>query len=459
MIANMPSAPRIAIVDDEASITNSFADYFSDEFDVLQITDPKAAISALDDHIQVAVVDERMPGMSGIELLCHLRKHRPKITRILLTAHEEYLASAINTARIFHYVEKPPDLGALRRVLHEAVREYQVREKGEQELHRAERERDQLVAQKRELLKHDLGFSTIIHKSTAMENLIQRARKTVDKLSNVLIHGETGTGKGALARAIHYEGVTRAVFHSVNIATLTGDTFRSEMFGSVRGAFTGAQDRAGYFETADKGTLFLDEIGELPQDHQVMLLTVLEDKRFARVGSTKTLNSDVRIIAATNKDLTKAVRNRSFREDLYHRLAQFEVTIPPLRERPEDIPALIELFLARHRRGMSPDTVAALCHYEFPGNVRELESAITTASDQCEDNLIQLHDLPDRVRAPYRSEDRGGNRQSLEDRMTDFAAGEIRKALSQMQTQKEAAELLGITPEWLRRLKKRYRIP
>jgi DNA-binding NtrC family response regulator len=447
------------MVDDDKLVTRSFANSFSDAFDLIQVNSPDLAMQAMDESVQVAVVDERMPGKSGIELLCELKQKWPNIIRILITGHQgQVLVSAINRARIFHYIAKPPDPVEVRQVLTEAVGEYQLREKGQQELVRLRRGRDVLLTQKASLLKRDYGFGAMIGKSKALTEVLEKAGRVVDEDISVMIKGENGTGKDLLARAIHYEGETRTTYHSVNMGAFREESlFRSEMFGTVPGAFTGAIDRAGHFEKAHNGTLFLNEIGTLPMDLQAVLLQAVDERIFCRVGSTKAIEINVRLVTATNEDLLLKVANGQFRQDLYYRLCQFELKLPSLRDRLEDLPLLVSSFLEgiSFRKGsriaLSADAMTKLQSYDFPGNVRQLNWAIERAAVLCRNSTIELDDLPDEIR--FLSVAASG-RSRLEQRELEAGCDEIRAVIRETKTYREAAAKLGMSEKglYLRRI-------
>jgi len=445
--------PRIAIVDDEESQTRSFAKEFGNEFDIIQINSPDKALSAIDRSVSVAIVDECMGAVSGIDVLSRLRTKHPDIIRVLITGYgDEYLAHAINKARIFHYVQKPFDTNELRTVMHEAVREFGLRHWGQEQLRRFEQERGVLTAHpaSRAVLRETLGFSTIIGQSKAITELIEKARRVATQSISILIDGETGTGKDVFARAIHYES-DRPHIHAINCGLLANEQLaRAELFGVAKGAFTDAVPGPGLCELADGGTLFLDEIAELPLGVQPMLLTFLDRGEFTRVGSNALTSTKVRVIAATNKNLQEEVDARRFREDLYYRLKRVQLRLPPLRERPEDIPFLVDHFVQRDdRKGsftFAAETLAILRQHPFRGNVRELQSVIELALLECDGTVIQPSHLPKDLRAPFET----SPKTTLAQERVDFECEKIRQALATTRTQEEAAAKLGMTSRWLR---------
>lgn len=376
--------PRIAIVDDDRLVVNMFAAQFSDEFEILKITQPATALDVIDDSVMVAIVDERMDGIAGTDVLALLREQRPLVTRILLTAHAslECLSKAINEAEVRHFIDKrrgtSRDWDAyMRGVLRDAVAASRSR-------NREETRRDLMTASAAS------GFSHLVGRSSSLSQVVSVAKRIANSEIPVLIQGETGTGKELMARAIHFEGArSRNVFLALNCANFDRELVASELFGHTKGAFTGAHsDKKGYLELADAGTIFLDEIGDMPLEVQANLNRFLDDGEFRRLGepTTKPRYSNVRIIAATHMDLMEAIRQKRFREDLYFRLSSCCLRLPPLRERVGDIPLVAGHLLARacarnHRPPvrLTDSAVRLLESYHFPGNVRELRAIIELA--------------------------------------------------------------------------------
>jgi len=256
----------------------------------------------------------------------------------------------------------------------------------------------------RQELKSIYGPQNIVGDHPGMRKVIELIHQVAGTKATVLIKGESGTGKELVARAIHYESDRSSKpFVVINCAAIPSNLLESELFGHEKGAFTGAvKAKRGRLELADKGTLFLDEIGEMPRELQVKILRVLEEQKFQRVGGTQDVEVDNRIIAATNKDLKQAVEAEAFRDDLYYRLNVFTIPIPPLRERKEDIPLLVEHFLAKHREafkkkvgGVSEPALQRLMNYSWPGNVRELENALVRALVLCHSDCLEIEDLPE----------------------------------------------------------------
>ncbi|MBU1712610.1 MAG: sigma-54 dependent transcriptional regulator, partial [Proteobacteria bacterium] len=309
-------------------------------------------------------------------------------------------------------------------------------------------------------------IGNIVGRSTKMIELYNLIDSISESRANVLILGETGTGKSLIANAIHFSSIYRkGPFIHVNCAALPENLLESELFGHVRGAFTGAvNDRQGRLELAQKGTLFLDEIGELSIAMQAKLLNVVEEKRFERVGGTKTINVDVRIISATNKDLKEAIRNGAFREDLFYRLNIIPINVPSLRERTEDIPILVEYFKDKFNirsskkiKSMSSEVIDVFLKYSWPGNIRELESAIEYAAIHCKHNHIELDNLPPSYLAGIDQEIIKHSLLSHHNSIDPIGFEKLQKALEESRWNKtETANRLNISRTTLWRMMKKY---
>src|SRR5437764_4592000 len=369
----------ILVVDDEKSQREILEMILSGEgYDVTTASSGEAALKfAKDRRFDLALTDLKMTGMDGIELLQHLLAQDSSIIVILLTAHGS-IDSAKDALRrgAFDYLQKPYD----RDTLLETIR--------------------------RALKKLDALDVEIVSASPEMEAVKKMILKVARSSSPVLIRGESGTGKELIARSIHNQSqrVTE-MFQAVNCAAINENLLESELFGHEKGSFTGAHaEKKGLFEVADRGTLFLDEIAELDVGIQAKLLRALQERKIRRVGGTRELPIDVRVIAATNRDLRAMVADGRFRDDLYYRINVLSIDVPPLRERREDIPVLIDYFLKKHTRntsrlvrGLTPETRKMMMDYSWPGNVRQLESAIERAILLCEGDMITPEDLPTEV--------------------------------------------------------------
>jgi len=339
----------------------------------------------------VVLTDLKMPDLNGIELLSEILKLQPSPLVVLMTAHGT-IDSAVEAMRkgAFDYLTKPLEKDELLLVLRRAM------------------ERTHLVRENRmlhEQLRDRFRVENIVGAHGSMQDVFRMVHKVAASTSTVLIYGESGTGKELVARALHHESDRRGrPFYAVNVAALPESILEAELFGHEKGAFTGAEMRKiGLFEQASGSTLFLDEVGDLKRDLQVKLLRALQEREILRVGGTERIRIDVRIVAATNQELERAVREGRFREDLYYRLNVIPIVLPPLRDRRTDIPLLVDHFLAKYAgsrsRGVSEDALKTLMAYDWPGNVRELESVIERALLLGEGELIVPADLPASLRS------------------------------------------------------------
>jgi len=378
-------SPRTLVVDDESSIRRILQAVLTRSGHTVTTAENGArALEHLTEGVfDLVVTDLRMPGIGGMELLSWCVQHIPGVPVVILTAFGS-VDSAVEAIKLgaFDYITKPFDQQDLRLVLDKAL---------------AHRRRTC-----RNLHAEAGGCHALIGQTPGMRQVYDLITKVAASPTTVLLQGESGTGKELVARALH-EHSTRAKgpFIHVNCGAIPANLFESELFGYERGAFTGAVcAKPGRFELADGGTILLDEISELPKDMQVKLLLVLQERTFERVGGLKTLTVDARVIAATNTDLAAAVRAGQFREDLYWRLNVVPIRIPPLRERVEDIPLLVEHFIARFNQrlgrtvtGVSAEAMTALLAAPWPGNVRELENVLERAVLLAESDMLQASDL------------------------------------------------------------------
>jgi DNA-binding NtrC family response regulator len=400
----------------------------------------QARDAARREAFDIALTDLKMPEMSGLELLRELLKLQPAPCVILMTAHGT-IDSAVEAMRrgAFDYLTKPLEKDELLIVLRRAM------------------ERSQLVRENRmlhEQLRDRFRLDNIVGAHGSMQEVFRIVHKVAASNSTVLIYGESGTGKELVARALHYASERRSQpFYALNIAALPESILEAELFGHEKGAFTGAEARkVGLFEQASGSTLFLDEVGDLKRDLQVKLLRTLQEREILRVGGTERIRVDVRIVAATNRDLERDVRDGRFREDLYYRLNVIPIVLPPLRERRTDIPLLAEHFLKKYQgarpRGLDEQALKILMAYDWPGNVRELESVVERALLLGDSERIEPRDLPAAVRAGV-SSPRTPMDLEIPDAGIDLEAVErslILKALHKAQGNvTRAARLLGLT--------------
>jgi DNA-binding NtrC family response regulator len=338
----------------------------------------------------VALLDLRMPGMSGLELLGRLKGLWPELEALMLTAHGS-IETAIQAMRqgAYDYLTKPFRMADLEVHVQKAYEKVRL----------ARRERQWV-----EQLRYESPRYRLVGSSAAMQRVLRLIEKVAPTDSTVLVRGASGTGKELVARAVHLNSARRErPLVTINCAALQETLLESELFGHEKGAFTGAvQAKAGLFEVAEGGTLFVDEVAEMAPGLQAKLLRVLEDGHYRRVGGTQEAHADVRVIAATNKPLEDEIKAGRFREDLYYRLAVLTIDLPPLRERPQDIPELIEHFLTTRpvgpvRSRIEPEAVAALSRYGWPGNVRELANVLERAQILAENHVITPDDLPESI--------------------------------------------------------------
>ena len=367
----------IVIADDETNIRRVLEAVFTKEgYNVISAENGKAAINAVSENpdVDVVISDLIMPDMNGVEVLEAVKQINPSISVLMITAHGT-IKSAVDAMRLgaFDYITKPFDMDEIKVVVKKAI------------------ERNQLITENRELrqqLKTRYRFDNIVGNSGKMQDVYRLVERVADSRATVLIRGESGTGKELIARALHFNSPrANKSFVPVACIALAETILESELFGHEKGAFTGAiGTKMGRFEAADGGTLFLDEIGDIPGNVQMKLLRVIQEREFERVGGLKTIKVDVRLITATNQDLENAVKEGKFREDLYYRLQVVQINIPPLRDRKEDIPPLVEHFINMYAgengkaiKFASPEALEMMMAYNWPGNVRELENTIERA--------------------------------------------------------------------------------
>jgi two-component system response regulator HupR/HoxA len=467
----------ILIVDDERAIVATFTLNFEDDFTVFGATNGREAFEIVTrEPIAVLVADQRMPDMHGVEVIRQSLEVRPDLVPIVLTGYTDMdaLVRAVNLGRIFRYIAKPWDRDELELTIRRAIETVDLVRRnttlmGENarlvtELQRAN---ERLVQENRYLKSRDAGtLGEILGRSPAIEAVRDRARRVAaSATTTVLIEGPTGTGKELLARSIHYEGPrAEKLFVAMNCGASTESLLESELFGYRKGAFTGAMaDKKGLFEIADGGTIFLDEIGEASSAFQVQLLRVLQDGEIRPVGATRPVKVDVRVVAATNRDLKDEVEAGRFRADLYYRLAVMTLRVPPLTERREDIALLVDHFLARHCHGLGLATpkltagaLAALRTHEFHGNVRELSNLVERAlllADPGEP-ITEAHLFDRHPAAPPPGENGEG---AFYDQVRAFERELIVQALARNDGSKTtAAKDLGVSYRWLLKLLKRH---
>lgn len=445
----------ILLVEDEASSRKGLTQFLQSlEFDVITATDGKEAFEAFKkEDPDLVISDIRMPEMDGVTLLEKIKAESPSAKVILLTAYGS-VEDAVKAMKkgAFYYLTKPVNLEELEFLVKKAFSS-----------HRLEEENKEL---RQELFRERYDQGNLIAQSPKMKELL----KTVDKIAasnaSVLIEGESGTGKELIARRIHDLGPrSQQPFIAVHCAALTETLLSSELFGHEKGAFTGATDRKkGRFERAHGGSLFLDEIGEISKETQVKLLRVLQEGEFERVGGTKTIKVDVRLIAATNKTLLDEVRQQRFREDLYYRINVIYLKAPPLRERKEDIAPLVDAFIRQYAglngkkiSGIDPAALELLMRYDWPGNIRELKNVIERMIVLSAGDRLTREQVPDEFRQGRVSPGAPGLFAGG-DRITDVEKELIQKVLQEVKGNKSlAAERLGISRRTLYRKLDEYK--
>ncbi|MBI4681949.1 MAG: sigma-54-dependent Fis family transcriptional regulator [Nitrospirae bacterium] len=386
---------RILVIDDEESIRELLKDFLESKgSEVVSASDGETGLNLLkEEKFDLFLLDLMMPGMSGMDVLRETASEKIEVPSIVITAHAT-VQTAVEAMKLgaFDYITKPFNL-----------EEFYIAVKRALDVSKLQEENIRLKKE----LKKKYGYNKIIGNSPPIQNVIKFIEKIADTDSTVLITGESGTGKELVAQTIHYNSSrSKKMFVPLNCAAIPKDILESELFGHEKGAFTGAiNTRIGRFELANNGTLFLDEIGELAPALQVKMLRVLQEKEFERVGGVKTIKVDVRILAATNRDLETAVREGTFREDLYYRLNVIPFHLPSLRKMKEDIPLLADYFIKdiskRKKKNMpefSREAMHCLENYRWPGNVRELENLIERMIILKEGEVITPDDLPERLR-------------------------------------------------------------
>ncbi len=448
----MSNAGRLLVVEDQDSERKAIAQLLRiDGYTVFAAESADKALSYIEEGIDVVLSDLHMGDVSGLDLLQLWRKKRPNTQFILLTGHSS-IGSAVDAIKLgaYDYITKPVNPDELRLLIRRAIDAIQ---------------KEQEIESLRRRLDHKFGLDQIVGQSRQMKEVFDRIQRTAPVDSTVLILGESGTGKELVAQALHHNSPRKkGPFVAVNCAAVPATLVESELFGHVRGAFTGATDRRmGRFEQADGGTLFIDEIGDFELGLQAKLLRVLESLTVTPVGGHEDRKVDVRVLTATSRDIRKMVDAGTFREDLYYRLNVVSITLPPLRDRPDDVPILIEHFLneistQKHTaaKKVSPDVIRRFQSYRWPGNVRELRNTLESMMVLTEGDILTEVDLPERIAQS------GHNSPSKIDLPTGLTMDElerlaITKALDSCQGNRtHAADRLGISVRTLQRKLRQY---
>jgi DNA-binding NtrC family response regulator len=439
------STAKVLVVDDEPNILKTMGICFdASGFQARLVSKPQEVLEIIQrEKFDLAFVDLKMAPLDGMEILAEIKKHSPETTVTMITAHGS-IDSAVEAIKkgAYHYLQKPFDLKELQLFAMKAL-----------EYHELGRE---VRALRQKVAEAAPGFGDkIVTQNREMMAMLDLAARVADSNMSVLIEGESGTGKELVAQFIHQRSArAQGPFVKVNCAALPENLLESELFGHVKGGFTGAvKDRQGRFELADGGTIFLDEIAEISPSIQAKLLHVIQSKEFERVGESITRQVDVRIIAATNKNLDEALKEGSFREDLFYRLNALRLKLSPLRDRPEDIPVLIQYFLKKFGKDkvieISPEAMKALRAYRWSGNVRELENVMERAALLAKDDVVELSHLPEEVRL---AAEKPAYALSLE----EVEKLHLKRVLQHAKDYDEAAQILGIDPATLWRKRKKY---
>ncbi|MBD3184754.1 response regulator [Candidatus Poribacteria bacterium] len=456
--------PRILVVDDEETQRRMLQKILiREDYEVQTASGGKDALEKFKEkNADVVVTDVRMPDMDGLQLFREIKKINEDSSVILITAYGN-LSSAVEAMAngASYYLEKPLTplkIDHLKVLIKKAIQNKEILEENKR---------------LREEVRDKYGFGSIVGHSEKMQEIYADLKKVAESDVTVLLLGETGTGKELAARAIHYNSSRkRYPFRKVSCASSPETLLESTLFGHEKGAYTGADSRQiGMFESADKGTIFLDEIGEINQSVQIKLLRFLQEKKLERVGGTQTIQVDARVIAATNVDLEEAVKQNKFRKDLYYRLNVVSISMPPLRERKEDIPLLVDHFLEKYKdknngkiKQLSQEALLLLKSHTWPGNVRELENCIERAIVMGENNIIKPSDLPSELQdySQLNTDDEKIIRDiptdgvSLDDIERDLIIKALKKTGG---NQTEAAKILGITRRQLQyRMGEKYYI-
>lgn len=406
---------KILIVDDEEKIRTILYHFLKDEgFKVKAVDSGQKAINVADSFKpDIVLMDQNMPGMNGIETMKILKSKDPSLVVIIITAYGA-VSLAVDAIKkgAYDYIEKPFDNDKLLLLLHRAIEHKKLT------FH---------VTDLKQKLEKKYSFENIIANSDGMLKVIEQVKKVCETDATVLIQGESGVGKELIAQAIHYNSLRKEKpLIAVNCGAIPAQLVESEFFGHEKGAFTDAKEtKIGKFEQAHEGTLFLDEIGELSLEAQVKLLRVLEEKKITRIGGKKAIPANVRIISASNKNLTKIVQDGSFRLDLLYRINIFTISIPPLRDRKEDIPLLADHFIQKHNellnltvKNIDKSAMNSLMSYNWPGNIRDLENAIQSAMILTHDGIVNEECLPIRVCGyPETESDFGSDNNSLDEKV------------------------------------------
>ncbi|HVN49080.1 MAG TPA: sigma-54 dependent transcriptional regulator [Bacteroidota bacterium] len=432
--------PTALVVDDERNILNTIGICLESIGMIVTLcSKPQDVIHLLQQQsFDLAFVDLKMSPMDGVEVLSEIKQYSPATTVIIMTAHGSVDTAVIAIKKgAYDYLQKPFDFEELKLFTQKVLEHHRL-------VHEVQELKEELATLQ--------GTGDIVTRNRTMIEQLDLAARVAESSISVLIEGESGTGKELVAHYVHQQsGRADKPFIKVNCAAIPEQLLESELFGHVRGAFTGAlKDRQGRFELADGGTIFLDEIGELPSSIQSKLLRVLQTKDFERIGENVTRKVDVRVVSATNRNLDEALKENVFREDLFYRLNGVRIKLPPLRERPEDIPLLLQYFVHKFSGGrkiaIAPDAETALREYRWSGNVREMENVVERATLLANES-IELNHLPEEIKSTQPS-----GMLSLE----EAERVQIKRVLQIAKDYDEAAQILGVDRKTLLNKRKKY---
>lgn len=472
--------PSILLVDDEVRVLESLQRLLEDDFDVYLANSPDEAMAVMaEEWIQVVISDQRMPGMTGVEFLKEVRERFPEVVRIIISGYSdaEDIVAAINNAGIHQYITKPWDPDNLLLTIRNAVHLFKLQRENQQlttelKMLPATVEEGLQEIRQRLMSSYDVDYGIVRAPDSCMNQVCDVIRQVATFDVSVLLMGDSGVGKELSARALHYGSLrSDKAFIAENCAALPDELLESELFGYKKGAFTGANtSRIGLFEEADGGTIFLDEVGDTTPAFQVKLLRVLQEGEIRPLGSNESKKINVRVIAATNKDLEQEVREGRFREDLYYRLSTFKIIIPPLADRLEDVPLLARATLddamnelGKKVKGFSDETLACMKAYHWPGNVRELQNEVKRMLVMTTDDYLEAELLSSQVLRAAPQEDEAElewlttQEGSLKERLDGLEARIVHEALIRNRWNKsKTAKELGLSRVGLRNKLERY---
>ncbi len=439
---------KILIIDDEQAICTSLEFALEDEYDISTETDPRKGLEKLKEkEIDICLLDLKLGSVNGLDILAEIKEHHPSVIVIMMTAYSS-IASSVEAleAGAYYYLTKPLRMEELRSIIKKAIHLLELN----QQVEYLSKELESNINDK------------MIGKGPKMRNVFRMIDRVKQIDTNVLITGESGTGKELIVQAIHYSGNRKNNrLEVLNCSAIPEHLLESELFGHEEGAFTGAsKSRKGKFELAQDGTIFLDEIGDMPLDLQAKLLRVLQEKEVTPIGASDAIKLNIRVVAATNKNLEEAIKTGEFREDLYYRLNVIKITLPPLRERREDIPLLIDYYLRTFNQELnrdiseiSPQAMEWLLNYDYPGNIRELRNILESALVMSNGNKIELKDLNHQF---YQQPEKNDDKKTAIENLVGLTLKEIEEKVilatlvANDNHRKNTAKMLGISERGLR---------